>query len=334
MEETLSEAIENYCDQRRHQLNSIDDTRFAGGDTMINELTNLRITDKLPILNGWVETLTSATHDLIKTIKDVEQTILREDRRSERMAAHVSTQQQQHQSHNETCEPVKRKKSKNKLLTKNLENNNHTISRNSPAARLLLSDDLSTIDDDGGTLAATASAVKNDVNSIGFCANLFKRMFTKERCDERPIRTESGSGNGRINNIEYVYVDKSVCCMSSIINEKLTNTTELRNAETLYADFKANCMDRMQTLQNVTTALQSSLGQQEEMSAQHLEEIEQLRRQIKRLKKYRRSNRVLEANVKSICEENANLLVEARQIEKKLRLLRKRQADTVDGTSQ
>lgn len=333
MEETLSEAIHKYCDQRRHQLNAIDDTRFAGGDTMISELTNLQITDKLPILNGWVETLTSATNDLIKTIKDVEQTILNEDQRSQRLASNVSAQQQQHQSHHETCEPVKRKKSKNKLLTKNSENN-HTISCNSPAARLLLSDEMSTNDDDnGGAVAATASPAKTDVNSIGFCVNLFKRMFTKGTCDERPARPDEGCGSGRINNIEYVYVDKSVCCISTIINEKLTNTTELGNAETLYADFKTNCMDRMQTLQNVTTALQSSLRQQEEMSAQQLEEIEQLRRQIKRLKKYRRSNRMLEANVKSICEENANLLVEARRIEKTLRRLRKRQADTVDGTS-
>lgn len=340
MEETLSDAIHKYCGQRRHQLNSIDEMCFAGGDTMTNELRNLRITDKFPILNEWVETLTRATSDLIKTIKDVEQTMLNED---ERMANASAQQQSNDESKHGAREPVRRNKSKNKILTKNSENN-HSISRNSPAARLLLSSDELNGNDGAVAVAAAAAAVTStvttdrDMNSIGFCKSLLKRMFAKGKCEEgaasRPD-PDVAYRNGRINNIEFVYVDKSLCCMSTIINEKLSNTTPLTNAETVYADFKATCADRMQILQNVTTAFQTSLHHQEALSAQQLQEIEQLQAQIKRLKKYRRTNRMLEANIKSICAENAHLLVEAKKIETSLRLLRKRQPDNDDhGTLQ
>lgn len=331
MEATLTEAIQKYCEQRRHQLNAIDDTRFAGGDTMKNELRAHRAADIFPILNEWVGTLTRVTNDLIETIKDVERTISTED---ERMAN--TSGEHQHQSSDKSkqgvCEPMMRNKSKNKSLTKIL-GNKHSICRSSSAAQLL-SDENDAGDGAMATAAtATATTTNKDVNSMGFCTNLLKRIFTKGKCEEGVVRPDEGCGNGRINNIEFVYVDKSVCCMSTITNEKLTNTTALTNAESVYADFKANCTDRMQTLHNVTTALQTSLQQQEQLSSQQLEDIERLRAQIKRLKKYRRSNRMLEANVKSICAENAHLLVEAKKIEKQLRLLRKRQPlDTATNT--
>lgn len=330
METTLSEALDKYCERRQHQLNSIDDARFASGDMMmINELRNRQITDKLPILNEWVETLTRVMEDLIKTIKDVERTMLNEDQRMANAGVPL-------RSNDEVREPVKRHKSKNRMSPKNLENN-HSIPCNSPAARLLVPNDEMNMNDrdcDVATAVAATATENKDVNSIGFCRNLLKKVFTKGKCDERVARPDDGYGNGRINNVEFVYVDKSLCCMSTIINEKVTNTTQLTNADRMYADFKENCTDRMQTLQHVTTALQSSLRQQEKLSAQQLEQIEQMQAQIKKLKKYRRSNRMLEANIKSICAENAHLLVEAKKIEKTLRLLRKRQPDNGHETTQ
>lgn len=329
METTLSEALDKYCERRQHQLNSIDDACFAGGDMMmISELRNRQITEKLPILNGWVETLTRVMEDLIKTIKDVERTMANEDERMVNAGVPL-------RSNDETQEPVRRHKSSNKITTKNAENS-HSIPCNSPAARarlLLPRDQMNMNYRDCDVTAATATEEK-DVNSIGFCRNLLKKVFKKGKCDERAARPDGGCGNGRISNVEFVYVDKSLCCMSTIINEKVTNTTQMTNADRVYADFKENCTDRMQTLQHVTTALQSSLRQQEESSAQQLQQIEQLRAQIKKLKKYRRTNRMLEANIKSICAENAHLLVEAKKIEKTLRLLRKRQPDNDHQTTQ
>lgn len=339
MEETTSEAINKYCAHRQHQLNTIDESYFASGDASLrNELKTLRIADKFPILNEWVVTLTKANADLIKTIKDVEQTIVNNDnddgdqgnvRNPDIGVQQLSDESKPNKTHQRL--PMKRKKSKNKMLTMNSENNNnHTISRSSPAARKISSDDAMYNYKNGvgsGDGVDDGDSMAKDVNKIGFCKNLLKRMFTKEKCDERGARPVEGYGNGRINYVEFVYIDKSVCCMSTIINEKLTNTMELTTADTLYADFKANCTDRMQTLHHVTTALKSSLRDQELMSAQQLEEIEELRTQIKRLKKYRRSNRMLEANLKSICSENAHLLVEAKKIETQLRLLTRRHPD-------
>lgn len=327
----MEEAIRKYTEQRRAQLNSIDDTHMGGGDTA-NEFRNLRIADKFPILNEWVAALTTATNDLIKTIKEVEKTMLNEDERMENAGAQS---QSNDESKHRARGPVKRNKSKNKMLRKNSENN-QSLARNTPAARLLLTDEMN-----GGKcemmsteMATATSNDEREVDSIGFCRNLLKKMFGKGKCDERVVRPDAGYGNGPINNVEFVYVDKSLCCMSTIINGNLTNTAEMANAETMYADFKATCAERMRALQNVTTAFQSSLLQQEELSAHQLQEIHKLRAQIKRLKKYRRSNRMLEANVKSICAENAHLLVEVNKIEKTLRLLRKRQPDNDHGTSQ
>lgn len=339
MDTMLSETIHRYCEQRKQQLKSIDDAQLGAGDTTTSDFRCLQIAEKFPILNEWVASLTKATYDLIKTIKDVEQTIVNEDERIANTQHHSeqppppppSPQQASSDESNhgtrKRVKRVRRSETKNKFSTKNLDNN-RPLSRNSSNLPLLLSSS----EDDGINVATVTD---KNLNSIGFCKNLLKKLFTKDKCDDKSMRLDDGQPRTeRINNVEFVYVDKSVCCMSTIINDKLTHMTEMPGAETLYADFKTNCTDRIQTLKNVTAALQSSLRHQEELSAQQLHEIHELQKRIKRLKKYRRTNRVLEANVKSICEENTQLLVEAKKIEKKLRSMRKRQPDIEPGLMQ
>lgn len=298
-------AIKEYSDQRRAQLRTIDKECVSSIKKQNEHTKMLR---KYPILVDWIETLTQANNDLIKTIQELKEQLNETDSSpTDSDETNINYSYRKHQN-----KPTK-KKPKDKLVASVLKESKKSNFKNSYENPVYEQNNLTPI---GNSQSENNIHVKGKNNSLSASFKKY-REFVRNIFQKESQQSESTVEHINQQNIEFIYVDKSVCCISSIANNKIINTQTM-SGETIFSELKSGCAEKIQLLKSVTEALNRSLEEKENLFAKQMQEINSLKKQQNRSTKIKQTNKLLKNNMKTLFAENVAIITEAERFRKSL----------------
>lgn len=332
---TINEQNSNRC----MQITDID----ANGINIMKETSKsraeeLKIIKKYPIYCEWVNTLVKTNADLLQRVHDLEQKCGVIESEADSVSTSNTLRSGKRLNINGNISKVGQikmaEKGANSKNSKNVVRSgcgepNMCLLNNEKRVQITNSDECQTVEipSHNGSTCETILLLKRCLS------NLFKlpskqqqQLQTKEATPakssvnhlmqptnyERPCQTE------------FIYVDRSVCCVINDANTKQSVRIQSLNNDPLCMDIKSSCSEQMHFLKNISNICTAELQGKNDLIAAQMYEIQRLKDVLADYNQLKQINSLLQNNIEAIAVENTNIILESKLLKKNLRKLCKK----------